>query len=213
MPGYLWHLWVAREVREKMITAKPDKAALMVGSLIPDLAANKHESHFRFSASRKCFFVPDMIQVEKFFQRAILNPERHPMHFGMFSHLYLDYRFIEDYLLKEYEWDSVSNCVTNKMNGCKFDIDFFFSREGLYKAYSNVNPEDIGIAEEDIPLEIPMTGMAIFDSNRHEKEWLQTVEHIGDRSGCVSGILEYDHLKEKIVLWADEIARFVDSKK
>jgi len=213
MPGYLYHLWFSQEVREKMTTVKPEKAALMVGSLIPDLAENKKKSHFRVPASRNGFFIPDLARVESFFQRAIKSPERHPMHFGMFSHLYLDYRFIEDYLLKEYEWDSVSNCVTNKANGCKFDIDFFFSKDGLYKAYANIDPLDVGIHEEDIPMEIPMTGMAIFDSNRHEKEWLQTVENITEKPGCVEGILEYEQLKEKIMLWAEEMARFVDGKR
>ncbi|MBP3284186.1 MAG: hypothetical protein J6M02_01660 [Clostridia bacterium] len=212
MPGYLYHLWFSQEVQKRM-KAKPDKASLMAGSLIPDLADNKYASHFRVPASVDGFFVPNIRKIENVFEFALLEPERYPMHFGMFSHLYLDHVFIENYLLTEYKWNSASNRVTNLATGCVFDIDFFFSREGIYKAYAEVNPLDLGVDTKDIPSETPMTGMPIFDSNRHEKEWLQAHERsFGEKNENTKGILEYDRLKAKILLWAEEMAKFADEK-
>jgi len=212
MPGFLYHLWFSQEVRKNM-TAKPDKAFLMAGSLIPDLADNKQASHFRVPASVAGFFVPDIKQIEQVFHFALSDPESYPMQFGMLLHLYLDYMFIEKYLLVEYEWDSSSNHVTNLANGYVFNIDFFFSRNGIYKAYAGVNPLALGLKSEDMPSEIPMTGMPVFDSNRHNKEWLHVAEGgFEEKTGCAKGILEYSRLEEKIVVWAKEFADFVNRR-
>lgn len=205
MPGFLYHLWFSQEVCARL-EAKPDKAFLLAGSLIPDLAEDKQVSHFRIPASRPGFFVPDIARIRKEFDFAIADPERYPMQFGILLHLYLDYIFIERYLLKEYDWDSASHKVTNLSNGRVYDIDFFFSKDGLYKAYAGVTPSDIGLEPKDIPYEIPMTGMVIFDNNRHEKEWLRCYENCNEkRERSVAGILDYERLAKMIPLWADEL--------
>jgi len=207
MPGFLYHLWFSQEVCARM-KAKPDKAFLLAGSLIPDLAEDKQVSHFRIPASKAGFFVPDIARIRKEFDFAVVNPEMYPMQFGILLHLYLDYLFIERYLLVEYQWDRASHKVTNLANGRVFDISFFFSKDGLYKAYSGVTPSDIGLNAEDIPNEIPMTGMVIFDNNRHNKEWLHCYENCDEkREMSTTGVLEYDRLAKMIPLWADEMVR------
>lgn len=98
MPGILYHLSFAEEVYRKLAPVIPlDKVSFMAGNLIPDLATDKKKSHYRKKASVDGFFVPEMELVK----RDLFVPED-SVKFGMFCHLYLDYYFIEEFLIPEF---------------------------------------------------------------------------------------------------------------
>ena len=66
MPGILYHLSFAEEVYRNLIPkSQLNKIDFMSGNLIPDLAVDKKNSHYRKKASLEGFFVPDMERVKK----------------------------------------------------------------------------------------------------------------------------------------------------
>lgn len=98
MPGILYHLSFAEEVyRNLPSNLQIDKVKFMSGNLLPDLAIDKQKSHYRKEASLKGFYIPEMEIVKK-----ELYIPKNPIKFGMYCHLYLDYHFIEDFLIHEF---------------------------------------------------------------------------------------------------------------
>ena len=72
MPGILYHLSFAEEVYRKLGTViQFNKVGFMSGNLIPDLATDKKNSHYRKKASVDGFFVPEMELVK----RDLFRPE------------------------------------------------------------------------------------------------------------------------------------------
>ena len=106
----------------------------MAGNLIPDLATDKKKSHYRKKASVDGFFVPEMELVK----RDLFVPED-SVKFGMFCHLYLDYYFIEEFLIPEFIWDVDKMRVINPRNHKEWDVKTFFSHSGMYGAYTEIN--------------------------------------------------------------------------
>ena len=135
MPGILYHLSFAEEVYRKLEPIMSiDKISFMAGNLIPDLATDKQRSHYRKKASVDGFFVPEMELVK----RELFVPED-SVKFGMFCHLYLDYYFIEEFLIPEFIWDVERMKVINPRNNKEWDVKTFFSHSGMYGAYTEIN--------------------------------------------------------------------------
>ena len=135
MPGILYHLSFAEEIYRKLSTViQFDKVGFMSGNLIPDLATDKNNSHYRKNASVDGFFVPEMELVK----RDLFRPED-SIKFGMYCHLYLDYYFIEEFLIPEFIWDVEGMKVINPRNNMSWDVNTFFSHYGMYGAYTEIN--------------------------------------------------------------------------
>ena len=135
MPGILYHLAFAEEVyRNFSEQMKLDKVNFMAGNLIPDLANDKKASHYRKKASVNGFFVPTMESVKK-----DLFVPSDSVKFGMYCHLYLDYYFIEDFLIPEFIWDTSTMKVINPRNHKEWDVKTFFSHDGMYGSYTEIN--------------------------------------------------------------------------
>ena len=135
MPGILYHLSFAEEVYRKLAPVMPlDKVSFMAGNLIPDLATDKKRSHYRKKASVDGFFVPEMELV----RRDLFVP-KDSVKFGMFCHLYLDYYFIEEFLIPEFIWDVETMRVINPRNNKEWDVKTFFSHSGMYGSYTEIN--------------------------------------------------------------------------
>ena len=112
MPGILYHLSFAEEVYRKLsLTTKIDKIRFMAGNLIPDLATEKSTSHYQIEASINSFFIPDMEIVKK-----ELFSQEDELKLGMYCHLFLDYYFIEHYLIPSFIWDLENNKITNSIH-------------------------------------------------------------------------------------------------
>ena len=182
MPGILYHLSFAEEVYRKLAPVMPlDKVSFMAGNLIPDLATDKKQSHYRKKASVDGFFVPEMELV----RRDLFVPED-SVKFGMFCHLYLDYYFIEEFLIPEFIWDVETMRVINPRNNKEWDVKTFFSHSGMYGAYTEINQlmvrdGHVSISTvEEIPAILPNTGLTVFDARR-EKTWkAQKKEYTGE---------------------------------
>ena len=177
MPGILYHLSFAEEVYRKLAPVMPlDKVSFMAGNLIPDLATDKKQSHYRKKASVDGFFVPEMELV----RRDLFVPED-SVKFGMFCHLYLDYYFIEEFLIPEFIWDVETMRVINPRNNKEWDVKTFFSHSGMYGAYTEINQlmvrdGHVSISTvEEIPAILPNTGLTVFDARR-EKTWKAELE-------------------------------------
>ena len=172
MPGILYHLSFAEEVYRKLEPViSLDKVSFMAGNLIPDLATDKKRSHYRKKASVDGFFVPEMELV----RRELFVP-KDSVKFGMFCHLYLDYYFIEEFLIPEFVWDVETMRVINPRNNKEWDVKTFFSHSGMYGAYTEINQlmvrdGHVSISTvEEIPEILPNTGLTVFDARR-EKTW------------------------------------------
>ena len=147
MPGILYHLAFAEEVyRNFSEQMKLDKVNFMAGNLIPDLANDKKASHYRKKASVNGFFVPTMESVKK-----DLFVPSDSVKFGMYCHLYLDYYFIEDFLIPEFIWDTSTMKVINPRNHKEWDVKTFFSHDGMYGSYTEIN--DLMLKDGHVSLE------------------------------------------------------------
>lgn len=196
MPGILYHLSFAEEVYRKLVPVMPfDKISFMAGNLIPDLATDKNRSHYRKEASVKGFFVPEM----KLVKRDLFVPED-PIKFGMFCHLYLDYYFIEEFLIPEFIWDVKTMRVINPRNNKEWDVKTFFSPSGIYGAYTEINQLMVRdghvslLTVEEIPAILPNTGLTVFDTRR-EKTWKSELEeYLAQKKEYTGEIFDYNRL-------------------
>lgn len=196
MPGILYHLSFAEEVYRKLAPVMPlDKVSFMAGNLIPDLATDKKQSHYRKKASVDGFFVPEMELVK----RDLFVPED-SVKFGMFCHLYLDYYFIEEFLIPEFVWDVERMKVINPRNNKEWDVKTFFSHSGMYGAYTEINQlmvrdGHVSISTvEEIPAILPNTGLTVFDARR-EKTWkAELEEYLAQGKEYTGEIFDYNRL-------------------
>ena len=196
MPGILYHLSFAEEVYRKLVPVMPlDKVYFMAGNLIPDLATDKKRSHYRKKASVDGFFVPEMELVK----RDLFVPED-SVKFGMFCHLYLDYYFIEEFLIPEFVWDVERMKVINPRNNKEWDVKTFFSHSGMYGAYTEINQlmvrdGHVSISTvEEIPAILPNTGLTVFDARR-EKTWkAELEEYLAQEKEYTGEIFDYNRL-------------------
>ena len=196
MPGILYHLSFAEEVYRKLAPVMPlDKVSFMAGNLIPDLATDKKQSHYRKKASVDGFFVPEMELV----RRDLFVP-KDSVKFGMFCHLYLDYYFIEEFLIPEFIWDVETMRVINPRNNKEWDVKTFFSHSGMYGAYTEINQlmvrdGHVSISTvEEIPAILPNTGLTVFDARR-EKTWkAELEEYLAQKKEYTGEIFDYNRL-------------------
>lgn len=169
MPGILEHILFAKEIYDNSGIAL-DKKLFFSGNLIPDLAIDKNLSHFR-KEYIKGIWVPDMDIIKKEF----FNP-RDSLKFGIYCHFYLDYFFITEYLIPNFIWDYKHMEVINPRNGKNWEAYDFFSSNGLYRGYNEINTmimqnKLISVETlESIPEDLPLTGITNFD-NRRNKSW------------------------------------------
>ena len=196
MPGILYHLSFAEEVYRKLAPVIPlDKVSFMAGNLIPDLATDKKRSHYRKKASVDGFFVPEMELV----RRDLFVP-KDSVKFGMFCHLYLDYYFIEEFLIPEFIWDVETMRVINPRNNKEWDVKTFFSHSGMYGAYTEINQllvrdGHVSVSTiEEIPEILPNTGLTVFDARR-EKTWKAELdEYLAQKKEYTGEIFDYNRL-------------------
>ena len=196
MPGILYHLSFAEEVYRKLEPViSLDKVSFMAGNLIPDLATDKKRSHYRKKASVDGFFVPEMELVK----RDLFVPED-SVKFGMFCHLYLDYYFIEEFLIPEFVWDVERMKVINPRNNKEWDVKTFFSHSGMYGAYTEINQllvrdGHVSVSTiEKIPEILPNTGLTVFDARR-EKTWKAELdEYLAQEKEYTGEIFDYNRL-------------------
>lgn len=196
MPGILYHLSFAEEVYRKLAPVMPlDKVSFMAGNLIPDLATDKKRSHYRKKASVDGFFVPEMELV----RRDLFVP-KDSVKFGMFCHLYLDYYFIEEFLIPEFIWDVETMRVINPRNNKEWDVKTFFSHSGMYGAYTEINQllvrdGHVSVSTiEEIPEILPNTGLTVFDARR-EKTWKAELdEYLAQKKEYTGEIFDYNRL-------------------
>ena len=196
MPGILYHLSFAEEVYRKLAPVMPlDKVSFMAGNLIPDLATDKKRSHYRKKASVDGFFVPEMELV----RRDLFVP-KDSVKFGMFCHLYLDYYFIEEFLIPEFIWDIETMRVINPRNNKEWDVKTFFSHSGMYGSYTEINQllvrdGHVSVSTiEEIPEILPNTGLTVFDARR-EKTWKAELdEYLAQEKEYTGEIFDYNRL-------------------
>lgn len=196
MPGILYHLSFAEEVYRKLGTViQFDKVGFMSGNLIPDLATDKKNSHYRKKASVDGFFVPEMELVK----RDLFRPED-SVKFGMYCHLYLDYYFIEEFLIPEFIWDVEEMKVINPRNNMSWDVKTFFSHSGMYGAYTEINQLMVRDGHvslntvNEIPDLLPSTGIPVFDTRR-DKTWkTELEEYLAQKKEYTGEIFDYDRL-------------------
>lgn len=196
MPGILYHLSFAEEVyRNLSKVCTLDKVSFMAGNLIPDLATDKKKSHYRKSASLAGFFVPELTLVKK-----ELFSIENPLKLGMYCHLYLDYYFIEKFLIPEFNWDTVEMKVINPRNKKCWNSKTFFSQSGMYGAYTEINQlllKDKHVSPDtikELPEVLPNTGIPVFDMRR-EKTWKNELEgYLSEKKEYTGDIFDYDRL-------------------
>lgn len=166
----------------------------LAGNLIPDLATDKKASHYRISASVDGFVVPDMEKVKN----DLFFPDT-PVKFGCFCHLWLDYHFIEELLIPSFIWDANNNKVINPRNQKTWDPAVFFSQDGLYGAYTEMNQLMIRsghvplVKMDKLPDLLPPTGLTVFDT-RKKVTWREELNaYLSTNKKYTGDVFEYEY--------------------
>lgn len=202
MPGIMYHLAFAEEVKLHLKTSIND-VEFFSGNLIPDLALDKKASHFKIPASVQGFEVPNMNEVKK-----KLYDKSSSIKIGMYCHLYLDYHFIESYLIPEFIWDAEKMEVINPRNGKSWPVEQFFAKPAnggiLYNGYTQINKlllSDKHIKMETIekiPDILPDTNIPIFDTRR-KKTWREELDcYLSENAPYTGEALDYNRLCNSI---------------
>lgn len=208
MPGIMYHLAFAEEVHRHLKTPV-NTVEFFAGNLIPDLVLDKKASHFRMSASVQGFEVPDMNVVKK-----NLYDKSNPIKLGMYCHLYLDYHFIEDYLIPEFVWNSDTMEVINPRNGKTWSVERFFAKPSkggiLYNGYTQINKLLVldGHIKMDtvnmLPNILPETYIPLFDTRR-EKTWREELNgYLLEDAPYTGEALDYNRLWNSISTIAEK---------
>ena len=186
----------------------------LAGNLIPDLSTDKKRSHFRVDASMQGFVVPNLKAVRNIFFRL-----KNPLLFGCYTHLWLDHHFIEGMLIPSFEWDVDKQEVRNPRNGMTWSKEVFFSQQGLYGAYTELNPILIenGLISlhtlQRLPEDLPETGIPVFD-RRHHKTWRAELDgYLAENRSYTGDILAYDEFVQKLKYFADAFVQDVQTMK
>lgn len=197
MPGILYHLGFGNTVYNKCKNILPlNKIDFMSGNLIPDyVTAKKDQSHFQIPASVDGFFIPNLEEVKR-----NLYDTTNSVKLGMYCHLYLDTYFIRDFLIPEFIWDKENMQVINPRNNKVWTVKEFFSHDGMYGAYTEINqmmlkdkhiPLDV---VEQIPKDLPLTGISLYDE-RKEKSWKVALqEYLNEDKAYTGDIFNYERL-------------------
>ena len=192
MPGLLLHLTFGKMIYDKVGEKyKINKSDLLSGCLIPDMTIDKKLSHYRVPASITKYLVPDMDKVKN----DILDINN-SLYLGIYCHLFLDYHFFENYIFRKYSWQN--GYVVMPHNGYTLKEDEFFSREGIYSAYGELNHlllDDKKITCKDldiIPETLPNTNIDIFDTRRKKSWKIELNEYFTNENKYSSKILEYN---------------------
>ncbi len=214
MPGTLCHVAFGEMVYRKLASNMPlNKIEFMSGNLIPDLSAeDKALSHYRKNASVKGLFIPDMKRVEKELQKD------DSIKLGLYSHLYLDERFIERFLIPSFIWYEPTMKIINPQNGLEWYPGPFFKPGGVYyKAFDEINQmliKDGYVSMETIfnmPEILPNTGMPVYD-NRKKKTWKREIEeYIAKTDKYTGNVFDYyelvNFMEKTAIEFANEILK------
>ena len=207
MPNTISHLAFAEETYRRLspiITL--DRVNFLSGNLIPDLSVDKGQSHYRKSSSIYGLLVPDLSKASN-----DLFKVEDSIKLGMYAHLYLDYYFIEHFLIHRFIWDVPNMEVINPKTNHHWSVYDFFSQKGLYGAYTQVSQSMLNSGYvsfdtiKEIPEFLPETGIVFFD-NRNNMTWKNELEyHLGIQPTNYSGeILDYRILWSFIEKMADK---------
>lgn len=216
MPNTISHLAFAEETYRRLspiITL--DRVNFLSGNLIPDLSVDKGQSHYRKSSSIYGLLVPDLSKASN-----DLFKIEDPIKLGMYAHLYLDYYFIEHFLIPRFIWDVPNMEVINPKNNYHWNVYDFFSPKGLYGAYTQVSLSFLQFGYvsfgtiKEIPEFLPKTGISFFD-NRNKMSWkIELKYHLNMQSASsCKQILDYEVLWSYIQKMADKfVADFFGTK-
>lgn len=196
MPGMLCHLMFAEKIYRKLVSiVNLNKRDFLSGNLLPDLAIDKKQSHFQNHTTFQCLDIPNIYNAKD-----LLFDLEDSLKFGMFCHLYLDYYFIKNFLIPNFIWDIENMKIINPNTQQEWTIEEFFSNDGLYGAYTEINNLIIqnghlsGELIALIPTNIPKTGIECFDL-RKEKTWKSELnDYLYGKAPCAETMLDYEQL-------------------
>lgn len=200
MPGMIFHLVFAEEIYRRT-KIKLNKVDFFSGNIIPDLvtAENKKYTHYRIKSYVDGHMFPDLAKA-----RNELLDKSNSIKLGIFSHLYLDYYFIEEFLYNEFIFDTKNGKAINPRTNTTWDLKQFFAKstEGgiLYEGYTQINNllfKDGYIKKETLdmlPDNLPLTGIPAFDK-RYEMTWREELSiYLSENIPYTGKIFEYERI-------------------
>lgn len=215
MPGYYYHFYFSKLVFQyaKECQKTISNASLFYqGNILPDIVTNDWKScvHMKRELNgHKDFGIPDL----PFIRKQLLRDLSDPLHLGIYAHLYLDARFITEFLIPSFIWDYENEVIINPKTGYTATTEEFFGYQnsGLYAAYTSINPmlmKDYGLQEvvDIMPDELAMTGISLFDDHRKNYiPWKQELQgYLRENIPYTGEILEYPVLTERIEAFAKD---------
>ena len=152
MPGYVLHLVSVQMLLERLPAASPYRMdpkmrnELYIGSLLPDAAVPKTVSHFYDPAFYDRMIVWPRPEV---FRRRYRDRMREPICLGYYYHLWIDKKFLKEYLPHVAEYydrsgkrTEIKNEVSEillKRTGERIPRDMYLSEEYYYGDYTKMN--------------------------------------------------------------------------
>lgn len=212
MPGICYHAYFATLVKDYLCLGMGKENvvnAFYEGNFIPDMFGKegKKNTHM-YKEYDYVFTVPDMEKIEQLCRPKFNNP----IVLGIYTHLYLDDRFIREFLVPSFTWDVENGIITNPKTGyTATKKEFFGSKDsGLYGAYTSINPlliKECNLDINSIPETLGMSGISVYDQGRREQTWKdELTKYLSQDIPYTGEVLDYRELTSKIREFALDLA-------
>ena len=116
---------------------------------------------------------------------------------GIYCHLFLDYYFIEKFLISQFNWDIENDNVISIRNNKIWTVNEFFSNNGLYGSYNEINKLMIENSDVDLdyikslPNVLPKTDIKFYDE-RYTEDWKKELkEYLNIDKQYTGDIIDY----------------------
>ena len=213
MPGIAFHVLFAQKVISKLtigvhVKVTPEYSNKFIqGNLIVDMfdREKKRLTH-QYIKYVEGFEVPDMKAVYEMLKENLNNP----VVLGIYSHLYLDDKYIKGILVPSFVWNEKT--IKNPLTGYEVSTKDFWKDKsyGIYGAYTSMNPMLIGDSHLDldsIPSNLSMSGIKLFDEGRRKQTWREELdEYLAESSNFpyTGLVLNYEEMISKLDMYAEE---------
>lgn len=204
MPGICYHAYYATLLKDYLCLGLGKEeivSKFYQGNFIPDMFGKegKRDTHM-YKEYTYGFTVPDMEKI-----REICEPHfDNPIALGIYAHLYLDDRFIREFLVPSFIWDVKNGIITNPKTGYTATKKEFFGSKstGLYGAYTSINPlliKECNLDIDSIPETLGMSGIDVYDQGRREQTWKDELTgYLAQNIPYTGEVLDYNELTSKI---------------
>lgn len=112
-----------------------NRERFMLAGIMPDLTEDKFKAHYKYISRKIGLYVPDLRLADRMISHTWNDWS---IRTGLYAHMYFDQKFVMEFLVPRFDWDTEGQKITSIATGEEFSSEQFFSLDGLFGAYAEV---------------------------------------------------------------------------